>query len=60
VWTAKDEPHLALLPAQQGLTGIRDMFGTPLKLMMAAVGIVLLIACECRRFAAGLLDSSRA
>ena len=45
VWTAKDSPHLALLSAQQGLTGIRDMFGRPLKLLMAAVALVLLIAC---------------
>jgi predicted permease len=45
VWTAKDSPRLALLPAQQGLTGIREMFGAPLKLLMAAVGLVLLIAC---------------
>jgi predicted permease len=45
VWTAKDSPRLALLPAEQGLTGIRDMFGKPLQLLMAAVGLILLIAC---------------
>ena len=45
VWTAKDSPRLAMLPAQQGLTGIRDIYGRPLKLLMAAVGLVLLIAC---------------
>ena len=45
VWTAADDPHLWLLPAQQGLTGIRSEYGKPLMLLMAAVGIVLLIAC---------------
>jgi predicted permease len=45
VWTAADDPHLWLLPAQQGLSGIRYQYGKPLMLLMAAVGIVLLIAC---------------
>jgi predicted permease len=45
VWTSADDPHLWLLPAQQGLTGIRYEYGKPLMLLMAAVGIVLLIAC---------------
>ena len=45
VWTATDDPHLWLLPAQQGLSGIRYQYGKPLILLMAAVGIVLLIAC---------------
>jgi predicted permease len=45
VWTAADDPHLWLLPAQQGLSGIRYQYGKPLTLLMAAVGIVLLIAC---------------
>ena len=45
VWTAADDPRLHLLPAQQGLTGIRYQYGKPLMLLMAAVGIVLLIAC---------------
>ncbi|MGC2402656.1 MAG: ABC transporter permease [Acidobacteriaceae bacterium] len=45
VWTSADDPHLWLLPAQQGLTGIRYKYGKPLMLLMAAVGIVLLIAC---------------
>ena len=45
VWTAADDPHLWLLPAQQGLSGIRYEYGKPLILLMAAVGIVLLIAC---------------
>ena len=45
VWTPADDPHLWLLPAQQGLSGIRYQFGKPLMLLLAAVGIVLLIAC---------------
>jgi len=45
VWTAGDDPHLWLLPAQQGLSGIRYQYGKPLMLLLAAVGIVLLIAC---------------
>jgi predicted permease len=40
-----DDPKVSLLPAQKALTGIRSMFGLPLYLLMAAVGIVLLIAC---------------
>jgi predicted permease len=45
VWKAADDPHLGLLPAQEGLTGIRYQYGEPLMLLMAAVSIVLLIAC---------------
>lgn len=45
VWAASDDLHLWLLPAQEGLTGIRHQYGEPLMLLMAAVGIVLLIAC---------------
>lgn len=45
VWAAADDPHLWLLPAQQGLSGIRYQYGKPLMLLLAAVGIVLLIAC---------------
>jgi predicted permease len=44
-WNKEDNPSLALLPAQSGLLGIRDRFGKPLVLLMAAVGAVLLIAC---------------
>jgi len=44
-WKKADGPRLSLLPAQSGLTGFRDQFGEPLILLMAAVGIVLLIAC---------------
>lgn len=40
-----DDPQVTLLPAQKGLVGIRETFGEPLYLLMAAVGIVLLIAC---------------
>ncbi|MGB7284184.1 MAG: ABC transporter permease [Candidatus Acidiferrum sp.] len=40
-----DDPNVALLPAQNGLTGIRADYGEPLYLLVAAVGIVLLIAC---------------
>ena len=45
VWKATDDPHLWLLPAQVGLSGIREQYEKPLLLLMAAVGIVLLIAC---------------
>jgi predicted permease len=44
-WKRADDPQLRLLPAQKGLVGIREDFGFPLLLLMAAVGIVLLIAC---------------
>jgi predicted permease len=44
-WKKTDDPRLTVLPAQSGLTGFRDRFGEPLILLMAAVGIVLLIAC---------------
>jgi predicted permease len=40
-----DDPKVNLLPAEKALSGIRSMFGVPLYLLMAAVGIVLLIAC---------------
>ncbi|AXC10205.1 protein of unknown function DUF214 [Acidisarcina polymorpha] len=45
VWKKGDDPHLEFVPAQKGLVGIREQFGQPLILLMAAVGIVLLIAC---------------
>jgi predicted permease len=45
IWAQADHPHLSLLPAQQGLTGIRNFYGEPLLLLMAAVGLILLIAC---------------
>ncbi|HEY6449019.1 MAG TPA: ABC transporter permease [Acidobacteriaceae bacterium] len=45
LWTPADNPHLLLVPAQQALRGIRNIFGEPLLLLMAAVGLILLIAC---------------
>ena len=45
IWATADNPHLSLLPAQQGLEGIRGFYGEPLLLLMAAVGLILLIAC---------------
>ncbi len=45
LWQNRDDPRLELLPADKGLIGIRSQFGEPLILLMAAVGIVLLIAC---------------
>ncbi|HWA93235.1 MAG TPA: ABC transporter permease [Terracidiphilus sp.] len=44
-WKKTDKVRLLTLPAQKGLAGIRNQFGKPLLLLMAAVGIVLLIAC---------------
>ncbi|MGC1870503.1 MAG: ABC transporter permease, partial [Acidobacteriaceae bacterium] len=44
-WKATDDPRLTVLPAQSGLEGFRANFGEPLMLLMAAVGIVLVIAC---------------
>lgn len=44
-WKAADDPRLTLVPAQEGLSGFRRGLGEPLRLLMAAVGIVLLIAC---------------
>ena len=38
-------PRLDLLPAQQGLRGIRSLYDKPLLLLMAAVGLILLVAC---------------
>jgi predicted permease len=40
-----DEPRVTLMPAQEGLAGFRATLDDPLKLLMAAVGIVLLISC---------------
>ncbi len=40
-----DNPAITLVPAQKGLVGIRDMLSKPLYVLMAAVGILLLIAC---------------
>jgi predicted permease len=45
LWDKADNPRLDLLPAQQGLRGIRNLYDKPLLLLMAAVGLVLLIGC---------------
>ncbi len=40
------EQHMELLPASSGvISGLRDQFSMPLRILMALVGIVLLIAC---------------
>jgi predicted permease len=41
----KDDPQIALLPAQRALVGIRSRLATPLYILTAAVGMVLLITC---------------
>jgi len=43
---ASDDPQVAVLSAQQGLTGMRNDVGQPLLVLMGAVGILLLIACS--------------
>ncbi len=43
--TAEDNPQVALIFAQTGLTGTRERFVDPLYVLMLAVGIILLIAC---------------
>ena len=40
-----DAPRLALLPAPQAISGLREQFSTPLAILMTAVGMVLLVAC---------------
>jgi len=45
VWNATDDPIVTLVPAQKGLVGLRQQFGEPFDLLMAAVGIILLVAC---------------
>lgn len=44
-WGASDDPAITLIAAQKALVGIRHQFGEPLRLLMVAVGIILLIAC---------------
>jgi predicted permease len=44
-WKAADDPKITLVPAEKGLVGIRQDYGEALFVLMAAVGIVLLIAC---------------
>ena len=40
-----DQPDIALVPAQQALTGIRTTLAEPLFILMTVVVVVLLIAC---------------
>jgi predicted permease len=40
-----DDPRVAAVPVREGLTGIRNELATPMYLLMAAVGVVLLITC---------------
>jgi predicted permease len=40
-----DKPGIALVPAQQGLTGIRSTLAEPLYVLMVMVGVVLGIVC---------------
>ena len=45
-WTISHrEPHVILSPAAAGLSKLRQQFSQPLFILMAAVGVVLLIAC---------------
>ncbi len=41
----EDAPRLVLMPAPQGISGLRERFSTPLTILMTAVGLVLLAAC---------------
>ncbi|MGH9446502.1 MAG: ABC transporter permease, partial [Terriglobia bacterium] len=41
----QDDPSITLVPAQEGLTGMRGDFSAPLYVLMVAVGFILLIAC---------------
>jgi predicted permease len=43
--TVSDNPQVALVPAQTGLTGARTQYSNPLYVLMFAVGIILLITC---------------
>ena len=42
---AADNPQVTLVLAQTGLTGARAQYSDPLRVLMLAVGIILLIAC---------------
>src|SRR5262245_66529402 len=39
------EQHIKFEPGGRGISGLRKRFSAPLKLLMAVVGLVLLIAC---------------
>jgi predicted permease len=45
LFKAENAPRLVLMPAPQGISGLRDRFSTPLTILMTAVGMVLLVAC---------------
>ncbi len=44
LFKTEDAPRLNLIPASQGITGLRERFSNPLTVLMIAVGMVLLIA----------------
>ena len=39
------QQSVALMPANQGLSRLREQFSEPLRILMAVVGLILLIAC---------------
>ena len=41
----EDQPEVALVPAQQALSGVRGQLERPLYILMTAVGMLLLISC---------------
>ncbi len=45
LFKAEDAPRLVLMPAPEGISGLRERFSKPLTILMSVVGIVLLIAC---------------
>ncbi len=45
VFKEANDPGMTVVPAQEGLTGIRSDLGAPIYILMAAVGVVLLITC---------------
>ena len=44
--TEADDPRVSLLPVQKGIVGNRWLYEKPFYILMAAVGMVLLIACS--------------